>query len=685
MANRKISQFTTTTDITTVQGLAGYDATTNVQISGSALITSLEANLYKPFGNDGDVLTLVNGVPAWAAGGGGPGGNPTMADVYSNSVTAGGSVTASANNADLQLTNDGITITALDKGKLESTNALTLESTTSTVNVTADQDAINITAGTDVVLQSDSGNNQYELAFTANGEIRLDGSFGNDNEVIVSNGTGNQVEWGKIQLNGLNKSVNGVLEVTNGGTGVGGLTEGRLVVGGGVNALSTITSDGKGKLVVGRTVGAVNSTGIIPVGTDGQVLTADSNVAEYGVKWANPTSGGVSAFTTKAGADVIDWDYATDGPNLIVNLGSGLENKLTVGSLTNFPNGSTGFVIMNPQNSTDYKMPSEDHGSITGITSKMSGGDASLGGTNDVLWEWTYDGSTFYWQKFQNYVDPIYPPSVVFDSTGLLAFYHPESYNESVNGASLVAGTPVPNIATSILIGDLAVGSNVTNAEFYTRDDSVSRPAFWSLAGDSNSIVSPQAFAGLPVTNTVSCYIQGPFAASYSTIFDFDEGGNYQELLYINSNRTFEFSYSPAITLGYPALVDYSGNPGGADLSNEWIFISVSLDDANNEVIFYAGCQSSLDAANAAGGATNWDYTGQGDFVAVDANGLYKETNAFAIGTNNFTRFLYGQSVGSVSEGAKCHLGMLGIYSTVLGDAQVTQNWLDSRSVYYIS
>ena len=44
MANRKISQFTPITDITEVSGLAGYDSTTNVQISGNDLIASLQNN-----------------------------------------------------------------------------------------------------------------------------------------------------------------------------------------------------------------------------------------------------------------------------------------------------------------------------------------------------------------------------------------------------------------------------------------------------------------------------------------------------------------------------------------------------------------------------------------------------------------------------------------------------------------
>lgn len=118
---------------------------------------------------------------------------------------------------------------------------------------------------------------------TPNTNVRISGS-----EIIAS--VSNSIL--PIDISSGAGEVTGVLSASNGGTGVGGLTEGNIVVGeGSGSALSTITSKGKGNLVVGRTVGVDDSTGVIPVGTNGQVLTADSSVTEYGVKWADaPTS-----------------------------------------------------------------------------------------------------------------------------------------------------------------------------------------------------------------------------------------------------------------------------------------------------------------------------------------------------------------------------------------------------------
>ena len=147
----------------------------------------------------------------------------------------------------------------------------------------------------------------------------------------------------------------------------------------------------------------------------GDVLSAKD--VNGNVEWVTPSAGGSSAFTTLTAADVIDWDYATDGPNIKVTLGAGLENVLTVDTIGEFPDGAEGWLIIDPSVSTDYKLPSETHGSAATMSSVITNGDPALGGSNEVLFHYTYDGSTFYWTKFENMVDPIYPPSVVFDST----------------------------------------------------------------------------------------------------------------------------------------------------------------------------------------------------------------------------------------------------------------------------
>ena len=48
MANAKISDaaFISTTDVTTIDGFAAYSGANNSKISGTALVSSLETNLY---------------------------------------------------------------------------------------------------------------------------------------------------------------------------------------------------------------------------------------------------------------------------------------------------------------------------------------------------------------------------------------------------------------------------------------------------------------------------------------------------------------------------------------------------------------------------------------------------------------------------------------------------------------
>ena len=87
----------------------------------------------------------------------------------------------------------------------------------------------------------------------------------------------------------------------SGATGdIEGVTAGVGITGGGTSGTVTITNDmattitASGDIVVGTGSGTYDN---LPIGTTGQLLTADTTVSPYKVKWATPVSG-----TTFAGA-----------------------------------------------------------------------------------------------------------------------------------------------------------------------------------------------------------------------------------------------------------------------------------------------------------------------------------------------------------------------------------------------
>ena len=413
------------------------------------------------------------------------------------------------------------------------------------------------------------------------------------------------------------------------------------------------------------------------------------------VEWVTPSSGGSSAFTTLTAADVIDWDFATDGPNIKLALGAGLENVLTVNTISEFPAGTEGWLDLNPALSTDYRLPDQNEGSAATMKSVISDGDVSLGGSNPVLFHYVYDGSTFHWTKFTNMLVPLnYPPSVNFDSSSLIFYHDPAVFNQATTGV-VGAGDTVKNMVSSALIGDSITGSTVTDQIYYP--DGNAEPfsagaAFYSFGNTANRITRSVDIA-VPISTEVtwSGYIQGPYnlASSFQTLFDFDGGTNYDQQLYIDNG---EFNVYQKGTFSYPVLDDYNAT-GGADLSNAWLFVSImntpSTGPATNDGIvrIAVGCQASLDAAVAAGGATNWDYDGTGNTVAVDANGLYFESlTNLDLDEFNFENFVLGNGRnGALNEGGIFHYGLFGIFNTVISDVVVAANWADTRDTYGIT
>jgi hypothetical protein len=82
----------------------------------------------------------------------------------------------------------------------------------------------------------------------------------------------------------------------SGATGdIEGVTAGVGISGGGTSGTVTITNDmattitASGDIVVGTGSGTYDN---LPIGTTGQVLTADTTVSPYKVKWATPAGGG---------------------------------------------------------------------------------------------------------------------------------------------------------------------------------------------------------------------------------------------------------------------------------------------------------------------------------------------------------------------------------------------------------
>ena len=104
---------------------------------------------------------------------------------------------------------------------------------------------------------------------------------------------------------------------------------------------NSVTAAAKGDLVVGN---ATNDSGVLSVGANDTVLTADSSTAT-GLKWATPAAGGMTLLstTTLSGATTtissIDQTYV----NLIIFI-SGVTNATADGMFRIAPNGSTNLV-----------------------------------------------------------------------------------------------------------------------------------------------------------------------------------------------------------------------------------------------------------------------------------------------------------------------------------------------------
>ena len=116
---------------------------------------------------------------------------------------------------------------------------------------------------------------------------------------------------GSIKLNDLDGTNNPLLP-NKGGTGVNNLDGEKLIIGQGTTAVKFLDATATGNLITGylNTVSGKQESIVLPVGADGEFLTADSN-EPLGIKWTANGNGDIS--------------------------GSGLENEIAI--FTNDPSG----------------------------------------------------------------------------------------------------------------------------------------------------------------------------------------------------------------------------------------------------------------------------------------------------------------------------------------------------------
>jgi hypothetical protein len=162
--------------------------------------------------------------------------------------------------------------------------------------------------------------------------------------------------------------------VASGATGdIEGVTAGTGISGGGTSGTVTITNDmattitASGDIVVGTGSGTYDN---LPIGTTGQILTADTTVSPYKVKWATPAGGGkvlqVISATTSTNASTSTATYLDSNLTASITPSSATSKVLVLfhqnGCYRGASNNTTGFYLRLLRNSTEIFVPAQDWG-----------------------------------------------------------------------------------------------------------------------------------------------------------------------------------------------------------------------------------------------------------------------------------------------------------------------------------
>ena len=484
MANRKISQFTPETDITKIEGLAGYDNNiTNVQISGNQLVTSLEENLYKPFGAEQTVLTIQNGSPAWVLPTSGNSLTPTGKDQQGNNVIGSIATELNFDTSGFYVAKAGQPIGSIFKvyakpqnvavtnpqGGTYSVNEFEFETGTATepgpfsLDYNTGSGVLQVSVEDEYFASLNSvGVSGFDIPGNfVNGDAKNITFDNNDFYLIgpssppTDNYTASLKFTSAIQLdNSSTLSVNASTTAAAIRTLIGA---GTSDFDGSYSSLSgtptigdgelTITVDGTAKTFKANQTGnetvTITTGGALPIENAGVQITAavdkinftgNGVTASVAVGTSDVTvnvpggggPGGSSAFatiTTDSTTGDAEWDYANDGPNIEWKPefpNASFWNLLKMKNNVMPSNGDHGYLILDPSLTSVFQLPSN---------SLILNGDVLPGGTNTITYEWVYDGTNFHWEKQPNQITPIYAPFNPFPANNLIGVWDPDTLN----------------------------------------------------------------------------------------------------------------------------------------------------------------------------------------------------------------------------------------------------------------